>query len=212
LSNLVTALAAGSESLKNSAMGHDSSLINNVCDLTRRLAREIVLQRLLMSRDPCKYRPSWQIVDIVESLAFLQRLFCNHPVAASRRLTVEAAPARTCVTDASLLERILTNMLMNAFEATAAGGEVKLSVEASNDRLRFTVWNRECMTPAVRSRVFQRYFSTKGTYAIRLLGESMLKGKVGFTSSEEAGTTFFLELPCDAAGQGRDRRAARAHS
>lgn len=57
----------------------------------------------------------------------------------------------------------------------------------------------------VQLQVFQRSFSTKGigrglgTYSIRLLSERYLSGRVSFTSTPEAGTTFYawypLELP-----------------
>lgn len=214
----MTALAASGETLRHSALAGGSPLVDDICDLTKRLSREIVVQRLLLSREPAKHRPSWQTVKIAECLAFLQRLFSSHPVAAARRLIIEVSPSvNECVTDASLLERILTNMLMNAFEATSAGCEVKLKVNSADGVLRFSVWNSECMGPSVRGRVFQRHFSTKkgtgrgqGTYAIRLLGETLLRGKVGFTSSLEEGTTFFLELSCDAQNPG-DRDRTRMH-
>ena len=203
LSNLVTALAATGETLRGAASTDIGPLVNDVCDLTQRLSREITVQRLLLSKEPAKHRPSWQPLNISEILNFLERLFSNHPVATMKRLIISGStPGVDCITDASLLERILTNMLMNAFEATAVGCEVKLHAESSATALRFTVWNAECMTSAVASRVFQRHFSTKkglgrgqGTYAIRLLGETLLHGKVGFTSSQRDGTTFFLELP-----------------
>ena len=50
--------------------------------------------------------------------------------------------------------------------------------------------------------MFQRSFSTKaargrgfGTYAMKVLGETVLGGKVGFTASWEEGTRFHIELP-----------------
>jgi sensor histidine kinase regulating citrate/malate metabolism len=48
--------------------------------------------------------------------------------------------------------------------------------------------------------LFRRSFSTKGrgrgigTYSMKLLGEKYLKGRVWFTSSPNAGTTFFIEV------------------
>jgi K+-sensing histidine kinase KdpD len=203
LSNLVTGLAASSETLRQSGPTNTGSLVNDICELSTRLSREIIIQRLLLSRDPAKHRPTWKCVSISETLAFLERLFSNHPSAAMKRLTINGLTSSDdCITDPSLLERILTNMLMNAFEATTAGHEVRLTAESSATKLHFTVWNAESMTAAVAERVFQRHFSTKkglgrgqGTYAIRLLGETLLHGKVGFTSSPENGTAFFLDLP-----------------
>lgn len=203
LSNLVMALVANSESLRTAPFAKSVPLVDDICDLTRRLSREVVIQRLLLSRDPSKHRANWQPVKIPEILGFLQRLFSNHPVALTKRFVVDRSPAvEECVTDPSLLERVLTNMLINAFEATSAGRAVKLTVAPSDDGLHFAVWNAECMGPSVSQRVFQRHFSTKkgdgrgqGTFAIKLLGETLLGGNVGFDSSPENGTTFFLDLP-----------------
>jgi K+-sensing histidine kinase KdpD len=203
LSNLVMALLAYSESLRTAPLAKSLPLVDDISDLTRRLSREVVVQRLLLSRDPSKHRINWQPVKIPEMLGFLQRLFSNHPVAVTKRLVVDRSPViEECVTDPSLLERVLTNMLMNAFEATSAGCAVKLSVAPSDDGLKFAVWNGECMSPTVSRRVFRRHFSTKkgegrgqGTYAIKLLGETLLRGNVGFDSSPENGTTFFLDVP-----------------
>jgi sensor histidine kinase regulating citrate/malate metabolism len=48
--------------------------------------------------------------------------------------------------------------------------------------------------------MFKRSFTTKGigrglgTYSMKLLGEKYLKGKVGFESSKQNGTTFYIEI------------------
>ncbi len=58
------------------------------------------------------------------------------------------------------------------------------------------------MPEAVRQQVFQRSFSTKGgkgrgigTYSARLLAERYLGGRLTFSSTADAGTSFVLELP-----------------
>ncbi|HOX23196.1 MAG TPA: ATP-binding protein, partial [Elusimicrobiales bacterium] len=59
------------------------------------------------------------------------------------------------------------------------------------------------MEEAVRVRIFQRSFSTKGsgrglgTYSIRLLTEKYLRGKASL-AADEHGTTFIITLPADA--------------
>ena len=101
-----------------------------------------------------------------------------------------------------MLLRVMTNMLMNAFEATETGGEVKLDVVSDNDTISFSVWNKECIPENIQQRIFQQYFSTKngngrgfGTYSIKLIGEQFLGGRVSFTSLESQGTVFRFELP-----------------
>ena len=98
----------------------------------------------------------------------------------------------------------IVNMLKNAFEATEPGGTVELGCELQGRACRFFVSNAETIPPNVASKVFERSFSTKsdvgrglGTYSMKLFGERILKGKVSFTTSEEYGTTFFIELPVE---------------
>ena len=60
----------------------------------------------------------------------------------------------------------------------------------------------QAIPDAVAPRVFQRFFSTKpgsgrglGGFAVKLLGERYLKGRVTFTTSPAEGTTFRVRLP-----------------
>ena len=58
----------------------------------------------------------------------MRKLFQHHPAAAGKTLEVQHAGDGTLDTDGFLLHRVVTNMLVNAFEATAPGGQVRLSV------------------------------------------------------------------------------------
>jgi sensor histidine kinase regulating citrate/malate metabolism len=105
-------------------------------------------------------------------------------------------------TDPRILCRILRNMVMNAIEAMPSGGQVRIWHELSSDSTTFVVQNTGCIPPEVSDRMFQRSFSTKspqgrglGTYGMKVLGETVLGGKVGFTTSWAEGTRFFFELP-----------------
>ncbi len=125
------------------------------------------------------------------------------PEAAMRLLRVpsklEDLPLRT---DLVALGRVLSNMAHNAFEAMPLGGQACVWFELREERPTFVVQNPGCMPPEVADCVFHRSFSTKsdrgrglGTYGMKVLGETVLGGKVGFTSTWETGTQFFIELP-----------------
>jgi signal transduction histidine kinase len=53
----------------------------------------------------------------------------------------------------------------------------------------------------VASKIFRRFFSTKGasrgigTYAAKLLTEKYLGGKIGFSTAVDTGTTFTVAYP-----------------
>ena len=125
------------------------------------------------------------------------------PEAAMRLLRVpsklEDLPLRT---DLVALGRVLSNMAHNAFEAMPLGGQACVWFELREERPTFVVQNPGCMPPEVADCVFHRSFSTTsdrgrglGTYGMKVLGETVLGGKVGFTSTWETGTQFFIELP-----------------
>ncbi|HEY5653338.1 MAG TPA: HAMP domain-containing sensor histidine kinase [Pontiella sp.] len=104
-------------------------------------------------------------------------------------------------TDRILLFRILLNMVKNAVEAIEECDAVTLGCRTEGNAGVFTVHNPGCIPQAAQLQIFNRSFTTKGkgrgigTYSMRLFGEKYLKGKVGFTSSEQAGTTFHITVP-----------------
>lgn len=115
-----------------------------------------------------------------------------------------ASGTETVRTDPAILGRILGNMVVNALEAMPPGGLATIWHERRLGRPRFVVENPGYMPPEIADRVFQRSFSTKatqgrglGTYGMKLLGETVLGGQVGFTTDWKEGTRFFIELPGD---------------
>jgi signal transduction histidine kinase len=130
-------------------------------------------------------------------------VFARHPVARERHL--ELGPPGEDVelaSDRGLLLRVLVNMVRNAFEATPAGGSVRIACEREGRAVRVAVHNDGVIAPEVQARIFQRSFSTKaargrglGTYSMKLLGERYLGGEVSFVSTPETGTVFSIRLP-----------------
>jgi len=79
---------------------------------------------------------------------------------------------------------------------------VRFDIDVDTDLCSFHVHNDGMIPDAVAARIFQRSFSTKGTpgrglgtYSMKLFGENILGGKVGFHSTDQQGTTFYLTLP-----------------
>jgi signal transduction histidine kinase len=119
-------------------------------------------------------------------------------------IALEMAPDTQRVaimSDATLLRRVLANMVKNAIEAAVRGEVLLVGIHTEASQAVFWVKNSAVMPEVVRRRIFHRSFSTKGpgrgigTYSMRLLAENYLGGSVRFSSREGEGTVFELRLP-----------------
>ncbi len=219
LSNLVAGLSGAADALGSPDPVEVREVADDVRLLATRLAREIQFQRALAAERPGSFRVPVERVEVGALLERLGKLFHHHPAATGKALVASAASRDLALsTDGFLLDRVLTNMLLNAFEATPVGGEVRLSVDEEADGIHFRVWNPGAIPAALAPRIFQRYFSTKpgdgrgqGTFVMKLFGERYLGGAVTFDSSPDDGTAFELRLP-RGAGPPPPSRERLAHS
>lgn len=170
--------------------------------LSRLIKGEVDAQALLARAEAGDFEADCQRFPTEALVRDVSEVFQEHPVSKGRTLKLELLGPRDLQTDRVVVARILVNMVKNAFEATPSGGEVLLRVAPSDGGVRFTVSNPGAMEPDVASRVFERTFTTKnqpvrglGTYSMRLLAEGFLGARVSFTSTNEEGTSFFLDLP-----------------
>ena len=169
--------------------------------VSRRLVDEIKEQRELLRAESGELAVQRQTVQARALLVALAEAYGALDVARGKRVCVAPGPEVVLVTDETLLERVLGNMLKNALEASAPGDAVDAAVERAGDQALFRVRNPAVMPRDVRLQVFQRSFSTKGadrglgTYSMKLLTERYLQGTVDFTSDVEQGTCFTLRLP-----------------
>ena len=125
-----------------------------------------------------------------------------HSAAQTYRLALDPdSPDVTFTSDATLLLRILHNMVKNAVEASPDGATITLGCSNGNQHLELWVHNPTVMSSDIQAQVFQRSFSTKGigrglgTYSMKLLGERYLQAQVSFTSFEGEGTVFKIRCP-----------------
>jgi K+-sensing histidine kinase KdpD len=147
--------------------------------------------------------PSKAPVDLDELARALREEFARHPRADGRHLDLRFfAQTAPPTSDATILLRILSNMVKNAVEATPEGGTVQVIFEVRDGAPRFSVHNSGVIPDSIAQRIFQRSFTTKdepghglGTYSMRLLAERYLDGQVVFESSEAKGTIFCVLLP-----------------
>ena len=200
IGSLLTALLWTSETFLEECPSDLSEALHHTVS---KLHQEIAIQRALLKSDHYDYRPMRRKITPAQIFAELESFFANHPAAQKKRLEFqEDTPDVEIYTDTSLLSRILNNMVINAFEATAERGHVKIWAERTGRDLSFCVWNQQIIPEAIAHRIFQRNFSTKnqdgrgvGTFSMKLFGEKILGGEVTFRSSETEGTVFKLSLP-----------------
>jgi len=104
-------------------------------------------------------------------------------------------------TDKKLLITLLIQMVQNAVEASPLSDKIEIGCkQVLPEHLLFWVQNNQYICEEDKKFIFLPSFSTKGinrglgTYIIKLFGEGYLQGKVGFSSTKERGTTFFIEI------------------
>jgi len=171
--------------------------------LALQLREHLAGHRALVQAERGELAVEWAPLDLPRLARALGEAFSRHPAGEDKNLVVRFPPeAMPPVSDHRLVLRILTNMVANALEASKLGETVLIAYGDDGGAPAFTVHNQGFIPSEVALRVFQRSFSTKpepghglGTYSMRLLGEQYLGGRVTFSSSAEAGTTFRLDLP-----------------
>jgi signal transduction histidine kinase len=203
LSNIIYGLVGSSEALIEAATHPNREVVERIHRLSLRLSREVQMQKHLTQMADSDYQPDAQPIRVEHIFRELRIAFDTHPAASGRQIDfADRHLGMVFKSDFFLVVRVLTNMIVNALEATDKGKAVKIWTEPEADHIAFYVWNHQAISPQVIDRVFQRNISTKadsgrglGTYSIKLFGEAFLKGRVDFTSVADQGTTFRLQLP-----------------
>jgi signal transduction histidine kinase len=108
--------------------------------------------------------------------------------------------------DAQRLRQVIGNLLSNAIKYSPQGGIVELRAEATNGTVRVEVRDEGIGIPALlQPQIFTKFFrgdaaasGIPGTGLGLAVSRDIVEshgGRIGFTSSEGEGATFFVELP-----------------
>ena len=197
--NVLAGLQAWSDQLREET---PSETAQNVVRLVEQLVHEVESQSVLLRAEIGDLRAHMRPVSANRVVESVEAMFRNHPCSASMELLAERVPGdRIMTTDESLLVRVLGNMVKNALEASPPRSQVRLWCEATVGGSVFHVHNPGIIPPSVAAHIFQPHFSNKGhnrgfgTYAMRLIGENCLDGRVSFVTDAVEGTEFSIELP-----------------
>ena len=184
------------------ASGASSSrdIAQKLAHLTDLLDRELKSHRAMAQAERDELKPRLRALLPLEILVDVGDLLSRHALARNREVEILPAPEEVIYTDPELLSRVVLNMAVNAVEASFTGETITLSAQLEGPDITFRVHNPGTIPEDIRSRIFQRSFSTKasvgrglGTYAMKLFGETVLRGKVGFDTGPE-GTTFWIRI------------------
>ncbi len=201
--NTAGAVQGVAEILRDTKAGEPiSDLTGMLWSSSQQLVEEINAQSLLSKAESNDLVTRPAPVNLLPLLGVLAAAFSSHEVAHERILRV--APEAQDIevrTDATLLRRVLINLIKNALEASAAGETVTLDVQRANAAAVLTVHNPAVMPEEIRLQIFNRSFSTRGpgrglgTYSAQLLTERYLGGRLSFVSTASQGTLFTVTLP-----------------
>ena len=201
VNNLIGGLANAGELL---ALQQPATPLTDIIQkLAGKLSNEIQIQQHLKDFGISNFKPDLEETTAETILQDTWKTFAETPIAKDKNLIFKNdLPPVSLKTNPALISRILTNMMINALEASTTGDAIHVWCDMDGHCLRFNVQNRQKIPDDIAKRIFQRNFSTKqdmgrgwGTYSMKLLGEKILNGRVGFSTSEKNGTTFWLSLP-----------------
>lgn len=167
------------------------------------LVEEIQAQKYMMDAEDDQLVLEITAMETTDIFKSVSKLYEGHDITANKTIQLDShCASKNIYTDQRILRRILGNMIKNALEATEERGQITLGCDTDRDQwIKLWVHNDQYMDVRVQNLVFHRSFSTKGdgrglgTYSIKLFGEKFLRGKVGFLTNEEEGTTFYIKLP-----------------
>lgn len=203
LANLISILETTTNLIEHKPQDEQPRLIGKLKKISSRLSQEVAIHRLLITSDNPNYNANFQQVRLEQLIGEIRDIVSYHKSVINKNLEIlNLSNTLILNTDSVLLSRIILNMLINAFEASEDDDIVKLIFENQTDHLTIKVWNNNYISQDNSKRIFQKNFSTKqgigrglGTYSIKLICEQYLHGTVGFDSSEENKTTFYLQIP-----------------
>lgn len=200
--NLAGTLSGIYEMLSETSNDPNKNLLDVAGSVGKQILAEIESHRDMQLAEDGVLPVNKKQINMSEYLVELSDKIKYHKVASGKEIELNDCDKNfVIITDPVLLTRVLVNMIKNAMEATKRGGKIKVDISKTSGNIRFSVSNLTVMPAHVQAQIFQRSFSTKGqgrglgTYSMKLIGERYLGGKVGFTSSEGNGTTFYIELP-----------------
>jgi hypothetical protein len=150
----------------------------------------------LFSREPALSRKTVDLNDVIrETIREMKESI--------RSRIVEHYPALPAIdVDRAQMKKVITNLVLNADEATGANGEIRVRTIPGNGSLRVTVSDNGCGIPKdyLEKNLFRMFSTTKSTgFGVGLFQSKQIVeahgGKIEVESAVGKGTTFTILLP-----------------
>jgi signal transduction histidine kinase len=205
--NILSTLKIAVYLLEQGSPGDESILkYTGRMQVTLGRARELVERLLKFSRTQELDMGVVDLTALLEKLAPAFRIALGEQVRLSLEPPGRPVPVRG---DPASLEQLLMNLVYNARDAMPDGGvlRVRLGARAGTDdsppKARLSISDTGVgMAPEVRSRIFESFFTTKGSGSGIGLGLAIVRGiveehrgRVEVESAPGQGTTFHVDLP-----------------
>ncbi len=166
----------------------EASVIKRVLEDLRNLARPMPLERFPLEINRA----------VIEAVETMQQHAETAGLTLRTQLTAEHAYIEG---DVFALGRVYRNLILNAIQATAPGGLIEVTTEATAERVLVRISDTGCGIPADRlAAIFEDFVTTKrrglglGLAISRKIVEQ-LGGQISVTSEVGRGTAFVLEFP-----------------
>jgi hypothetical protein len=166
------------------------------------LVDEIMAQRILVSAENNDLELNITRCNSLQILQDVSGYLGYHEIASAKKIFIDPFSHNAQFdTDAVILKRVLINVVKNALEACKEGDIIQMGSRITDKFVNFWINNPGFIPEDIQTQLFQRSFSTKGkdrgigTYSIKLLAGHYLGGEVSFNSSQEKGTTFYINIP-----------------
>jgi len=199
--NEVGILVGYSENAKDGIIAEGQNPLEEIFKYSKRVVDSIQAQKDLLAAEEGHLATNKETIKTYEFLENLITFMRESKYAHARSIVLDCNDKEaTTESDPTILNRVITNLIKNALEASEEGKTVTVGYEQKSGKHLFSVNNESFMPRNIQLQIFQRSFSTKdqgrgtGTYSVKLFAEQFLKGKVSFESAENKGTTFFVEL------------------
>jgi PAS domain S-box len=185
--------------------------------IAARRGQRLTAQLLAFARRQPLQPETRELNELIRQSEPLLRRALTERVAMTLRLCDDRAVARI---DPAQFEATLLNLIVNAVDASAEGGEIELETQlctlSAGEYLRMSVADRgHGMSPDVAKRIFEPFFTTKPPGKGTGLGLSQVYGfvkqsggEIDVESAEGAGTRFRIYLPTSVAEPDQDHATA----